>query len=225
MTQQLACIVPALNAAPSLPGVIAGLRKSVPEAFIIGVDDGSSDNTRAIMLESCDHTIVHDVNQGKGIALKSAFKEVLARNFFATLTIDSDGQHDPSYARPIADALKDYDVVVGVRDRAGTRMPFHRRVSNAISTRAISLCAGCTLPDAQSGYRAIRAEVLRKVNPPGTRYEYETAFLIQAARAGFRMGAVPIPTIYGAPSYFREFEDAMRIMKTIWQNRPGTYRG
>lgn len=224
MTGQLACIVPALNAAASLPGVIAGLRTSVPEAFIIGVDDGSSDATRAIMMEACDHTIVHDVNQGKGMALKSAFREVLARQFSATLTIDSDGQHDPAFARPIADALKDYDVVVGCRDRAGTRMPLHRRLSNAISTRAISLCAGCPLPDAQSGYRGIRAEVLRRVNPPGTRYEYETAFLIQAARAGFRMGAVPIPTIYGAPSYFREFEDALRIMKTIWLNRPGMYR-
>jgi glycosyltransferase involved in cell wall biosynthesis len=220
----LACIIPGLNAAPSLPGVIAGVRKSVPEAFIIGVDDGSTDATRAIMLEQCDHTIVHEVNQGKGVALKSAFKEVLERGFWGTLTIDSDGQHDPAFARPIADALKDFDVVVGVRDRAGTRMPLHRRMSNAISTRAISICAGCDLPDAQSGYRGIRADVLRNVSPPGTRYEFETAFLIQAARAGFRMGAVPIPTIYGAPSYFREFEDAVRIMKTIWQNRPGTRR-
>lgn len=225
MTGTLACIVPALNAAPSLPRVLAGLRASVPEAFIIGVDDGSTDATRSIMMASCDHTLVHEVNQGKGMALKSAFREVLDRGFAATITIDSDGQHDPAFARPIADALEDYDVVVGVRDRAGTRMPLRRRVSNAISTRAISLCAGCELPDAQSGYRAIRAEVLRKVNPPGSRYEYETAFLIQAARAGFRMGAVPIPTIYGAPSYFREFEDALRILRTIWQHRPGTYRG
>lgn len=224
MIERLACIVPALNAAPSLPRVLAGLRASVPAAFIIGVDDGSADDTRAIMQASCDLVLVHEVNQGKGAALKTAFKEVLALGFTATLTIDSDGQHDPAYARPIAEALDNYDIVVGVRQREGTRMPLHRRVSNAISTRAISLCAGCTIPDAQSGYRAIRADVLRKVNPPGTRYEFETAFLIQAARAGFRIGAVPIPTIYGAPSYFREFEDAARIVRTIWDNRPGTYR-
>ena len=177
------------------------------------------------MNSSCDLVLVHEVNQGKGVALKTAFREVIDRGFAATLTIDSDGQHDPSFARPIAEALDNYDIVVGTRSREGTRMPFHRRVSNAISTRAISMCAGCTIPDAQSGFRAIRTEVLKKVNPPGTRYEYETAFLIQAARAGFRLGAVQIPTIYGAPSYFREFEDAMRIVKTIWNNRPGTYRG
>ena len=225
MIEPLACIVPALNAAPSLPKVIAGLRTSVPSAFIIGVDDGSTDDTRTIMQSTCDLVLIHEVNQGKGAALKLAFKEVLARGFAATLTIDSDGQHDPAYAKPIAAALDNFDVVVGVRRREGTKMPLHRRVSNAISTRAISLCAGCSIEDAQSGYRAIRADVLRKVNPPGTRYEYETAFLIQAARAGFRLGGVPIPTIYGAPSYFREFEDAARIVKTIWNNRPGTYRG
>jgi glycosyltransferase involved in cell wall biosynthesis len=223
--EPLACIVPALNAAPSLPKVLAGLRASVPEAFIIGVDDGSTDDTRSVMTAGCDLVLVHEVNQGKGAALKTAFREVLARGFAGTLTIDSDGQHDPAYARPIAEALDTYDVVVGVRRREGTRMPLHRRMSNAISTRAISLCAGCEIPDAQSGYRAMRAEVLRKVNPPGTRYEFETAFLIQSARAGFRIGAVPIPTIYGAPSYFREFEDAARIVRTIWDNRPGTYRG
>ena len=225
MIGRLACIVPALNAAPSLPKVISGLRISVPSAVIIGVDDGSTDATRAIMNDSCDLVLVHEVNQGKGVALKTAFKEVIDRAFAATITIDSDGQHDPAYARPIAEALDNYDVVVGTRSREGTRMPFHRRISNAISTRAISMCAGCAIPDAQSGFRAIRTEVLKRVNPPGTRYEYETAFLIQAARAGFRLGAVSIPTIYGAPSYFREFEDAMRIVKTIWNNRPGTYRG
>lgn len=224
MIEPLACIVPALNAAPSLPKVLAGLRVSVPSAFIIGVDDGSTDDTRAIMQDACDLVLVHEMNQGKGVALKTAFREVLDRGFAAALTIDSDGQHDPAYAAPIAEALDNADIVVGTRRRDNTPMPFHRRVSNAISTRAISICAGCTIPDAQSGYRAIRSDVLRKVNPPGARYEFETAFLIQAARAGFRLAAVPIPTIYGAPSYFREFEDAARIVKTIWKNRPGTYR-
>ena len=224
MIQPLACIIPALNAGPTLPKVIAGVRASVPEAFIIGVDDGSTDDTRAIMQAQCDHTLIHEVNQGKGASLKLAFREVLARGFAATLTIDSDGQHDPKFARHMVEALDNFDLVVGVRDRAGA-MPLRRRMSNAISTRAISACAGCDIPDAQSGYRAMRTDVLRRVNPPGVRYEYETAFLIQAARAGFRLGGIPISTIYGAPSYFREFEDAVRIMKTIWQNRPGTYRG
>ena len=221
MIAPLSCIVPALNAAPSLPIVIAGLRQVLPGATIIGIDDGSTDQTRAVMQAACDAVIVHEVNLGKGMALKAGFREALARGARAVLTIDSDGQHDPMVAPTLVDALDRFDVVVGTRERAGSRMPVHRRVSNALSTRAISWCAGCDIPDAQSGYRAIRAEVLRKVDPPGSRYEYETAFLIRAARAGFKMGAVPIPTIYGSPSYFRAMQDAMRIIRTIWENRPG----
>lgn len=221
MIAPLSCIVPALNAAPSLPIVIAGLRQVLPGATIIGIDDGSTDQTRAVMQAACDAVIVHEVNLGKGMALKAGFREALARGARAVLTIDSDGQHDPMVAPALVDALDRFDVVVGTRERAGSRMPVHRRVSNALSTRAISWCAGCDIPDAQSGYRAIRAEVLRKVDPPGSRYEYETAFLIRAARAGFKVGAVPIPTIYGSPSYFRAMQDAMRIIRTIWENRPG----
>ena len=219
----IAVIVPALNAAPTLPVVVAGIRAALPDATVIGIDDGSTDQTRAVMKAACDEVIVHEVNQGKGVALKAGFKAALARGAAAVLTIDSDGQHDPTVAPALVQALDRFDIVVGTRQREGTQMPFHRRISNALSTRAISWCAGCDIPDAQSGYRAIRAEVLRKVDPPGTRYEYETAFLIRAGRAGFRIGAVPIPTIYGAPSYFRAMQDAQRIIRTIWENRPGAY--
>jgi hypothetical protein len=98
-------------------------------------------------------------------------------------------------------------------------MPVHRRVSNALSSAAISRCAGCDLPDTQSGYRAIAAPVLRRVHPDGERYEFETDFLIRAARAGFRIECVPIPTIYGSPSHFREIRDALRVVQTIWRHR------
>ena len=221
MIEPVACIVPALNAAPTLPLVIAGLRQVLPHATIIGIDDGSTDETRRVMEAACDHVIVHEVNLGKGAALKAGFREALARGTKAVLTIDSDGQHDPMVAPALLNALDRFDVVVGSRQRAGTSMPIHRKVSNALSTRAISWCAGCTIADAQSGYRAMKADVLRKVDPPGTRYEYETAFLIRAGQAGFSIGAVPIPTIYGSPSYFNAMRDAMRIIHTIWQNRPG----
>ena len=78
------------------------------------------------------------------------------------------------------------------------------------------------MPDAQSGFRAVRADVLRRVRPPGDRYEYETEFLIRAAREGFRIAAVPVATIYGtAPSHFRSFKDAMLVIRSIWRNRPG----
>jgi hypothetical protein len=78
---------------------------------------------------------------------------------------------------------------------------------------------GVRVPDAQSGYRAIRREVLAAVAPSGDRYEYETEFLIAAARAGFRITSVSVPTTYGAPSHFRSWGDSVRVVRAIWRER------
>jgi hypothetical protein len=78
--------------------------------------------------------------------------------------------------------------------------------------------------DSQSGFRAIRRAVLELVEAQGDRYEYETDFLIQAGRAGFRIAAVPIDTLYGAPSHFRTFRDSTRVVRTIWRHRAGAFR-
>jgi glycosyltransferase involved in cell wall biosynthesis len=163
--------------------------------------------------------VAFDENRGKGAALRAGFADALARGAAAVLTIDADGQHDPAAAPALMAALEDADVVIGARPRTSTAMPFRRRLSNAFSSAVISRCAGCALPDAQSGYRAIRAAVLRTLRPQGDRYEYETDFLIEAGRAGFRIACVPVATIYGAPSHFREFRDAMRVLHTIWRHR------
>jgi glycosyltransferase involved in cell wall biosynthesis len=224
MTAPLACVIPALDAGATLGGVVAGLRRAVPRAEVIVVDDGSRDDTRAVAERVADRVIGFERNRGKGAALRAGFAEALARGSAAVLTIDADGQHDPSVAPILLAALDRADVVVGARSRARSAMPVHRRLSNALSSAAISRCAGCELPDTQSGYRAMSAAVLRRVHPAGDRYEFETDFLIRAARAGFRIECVPVPTIYGAPSHFREIRDAMRVIQTIWSHRREAFR-
>jgi hypothetical protein len=78
--------------------------------------------------------------------------------------------------------------------------------------------------DAQSGYRAIRRSVIEAVEAAGDRYEYETEFLIAAARAGFRIANVPVATHYGAPSHFRSVRDSARVVGAIWRHRAGARR-
>ena len=215
MNPPLGCVIPALNAAATLPAVIAGLRAAVPDAHVIGVDDGSEDGTADVLREGCDQTIVFERNRGKGAALRAGFAAALTKGVTAVLTIDADGQHDPSLAPSLISALADADVVVGSRQRRGTRMPIHRRMTNSLSSAAISAAARCPVADTQSGYRAIRARVIRAVEARGDRYEFETDFLIQAGQAGFRIACVPISTIYGSPSHFREIRDASRVIRTI----------
>jgi hypothetical protein len=92
---------------------------------------------------------------------------------------------------------------------------------SSAATRAVS---GGKVRDSQSGYRAMKVEVLRKVNGEGDRYEFETDFIIRAARAGFTTVNVPISTIYGSPSYFREFRDAWLVIKVLWRHRAGVWK-
>lgn len=220
----IACLIPALNAAPTLRRVIDGLREALPGTVIVGIDDGSTDATASIMRERCDVSESFGANRGKGAALRAAFSHALGLGAARVLTIDADGQHDPRCAPSLLAALGDADIVVGARARMGSTMPLRRRISNAVSSAAISAVAGRPLPDTQCGYRAIRREVLESVSAVGDRYEFETDFIIRAARSGFRIGAVPIPTIYvpageGGQSHFRECRDAVRVVATIVRHR------
>ncbi|MGH7663844.1 MAG: glycosyltransferase family 2 protein, partial [Gemmatimonadaceae bacterium] len=194
----MACIVPAFEAQLTVSRVIAGLRGAIEDAHVIGIDDGSTDGTRRVLAESADETLAFDRNRGKGAALRAGFAAALARDAECVLSIDADGQHDPAYAPALVAALDRADVVIGSRRRSGSDMPLRRRLSNRLSSAAISSAAGCDIGDTQSGYRAIRAAVLRVVAARGDRYEFETDFLIRAGRAGFRIACVPISTVYGS---------------------------
>ena len=224
MIEPLIVIVPVYNAEPTLANVIKGVRRSLPGALIIGVDDGSTDGSRKLLRTVADETIEFDKNRGKGAALRAAFQKALEKGAAAVLTIDSDGQHDPSFAPSIVGALDRADIVIGTRDLSGAHVPKHRRIANMISSAATRAVSGGKVRDSQSGYRAMKAEVLRKVHAIGDRYEFETDFIIRAARAGFTTVNVPISTIYGSPSYFREFRDAWLVIKVLWRHKAGIFK-
>ena len=210
----IACVIPAFNAGRTVAEVVRGVRAAMSDASIIGIDDGSSDDTRSVLERTCDRTLSFASNRGKGAALRAGFDEALSIGSEAVVSLDADGQHDPMYAPRLVDALAMADVVVGARERRGA-MPLHRRMTNALSAAAASRLGGCIVADAQSGFRALRSGVIRTVRGCGDRYEYETDFLIRAARAGFRITSVPVPTIYGPPSHFREVRDGLRVIATM----------
>ncbi|MDQ2930813.1 MAG: glycosyltransferase family 2 protein [Gemmatimonadota bacterium] len=215
----VACVIPAYDAAGTLASVASGLRASLPNAMLIVVDDGSSDHTYDVAQVSCDRVVRLDVNHGKGAALRAGFVVALDAHVASVITIDADGQHDPARAPDLLAALADADVVIGARDRTRGVMPMGRRVTNALASAAVGAIVGVPVPDAQSGYRAMRREVLEAIHATGDRYEYETELLIDAVRRGFRIASVEVPTTYGAPSHFRAWDDSLRVVRTIWRHR------
>jgi len=217
----IACVIPALDAAPTLGQVVGALRDALPGASIIVVDDGSRDDTHAVARACADTVMRFERNRGKGAALRAGASAALAQGARAVVTVDADGQHDPAFAPGLVAALDEADLAVGTRARAAGAMPVGRRLTNALASRAVGAIVGGPVPDAQCGFRAMRRGVLETVHAPGDRYEFETEFLIRAARSGFTIVAVPVPTMYGAPSHFRALRDSARVVRAIWRHRAG----
>jgi glycosyltransferase involved in cell wall biosynthesis len=215
----VACVVPALNAAPALEAVVAGLRASLGRTLVTVIDDGSADETYRVARRCADVVERFPTNKGKGAALRAGFAVALEQHADVVLTIDADGQHDPSFAPALVRALKSADIAIGARDPQSTAMPRGRRLTNRLSAAVMSRCIGRPVADAQSGFRAIASRVVREVTPRGNRYEFETEFLIVAARRGHCITFVPVPTVYHSPvpSQFRPLRDSARIVGTLWR--------
>jgi len=209
-------VIPARDAAATVGDVVRGILHALPSAGVIVVDDGSTDATGERAREAGAVVVRHEANRGKGAALESGFDEALRRGAEAVVALDADGQHDTASAPGLLEALEHADLVVGSRERDRTGMPWLRRATNDVTTWFVSLLARQRIPDSQSGYRAIRASVIRAVRPRSRRFEYESEFLIGAARAGFRIGEAPVPTLYNAPgSHIHPLRDTLRFIRLV----------
>lgn len=200
--------------------MIGRVRAIVPDAGLVVVDDGSTDETGAVAARAGGLVIRHERNAGKGAALATGIARALADGATTILTLDADGQHPPEAVplvlAPLAEA--GVDLVLGARERSGT-MPIPRRVTNWLSAAIASRFAGAPIPDAQTGLRAFTSRLAAEVAPRigrYTRYEYEAAFLMAALRAGRGVRSVTIPTIYdGQPSHFRSVADGWRVARVF----------
>jgi glycosyltransferase involved in cell wall biosynthesis len=209
-------VIPAKDAGSTIASVVTAVRDAVPGVRVVVVDDGSSDGTGDAARGAGAHVVRHPLNQGKGAALQTGFDEALRLGADQVLALDADGQHDPKYAPGLLGALEAADLVIGSREGDRTGMPWLRRKTNDVTTWWVSKLAGQRIPDSQSGYRAFRAAVLRAVRPKSRRFEYESEFLIGAARQGFRVGEAPVPTLYNAPgSHIHPVRDTLRFIRLV----------
>jgi glycosyltransferase involved in cell wall biosynthesis len=217
----LGVVIPALDAEATIADVVHAIRAVLPHAFVIVVDDGSRDRTGQAAHAAGAALVRFPRNRGKGAALRAGIAAAVSREAAAILTLDADGQHDPAAAPALLAALQDADIAIGTRARHGTAMPLRRRITNALASSAVGRIVGMPVADSQSGFRAFRRRVALEIQGRGDRFEYETDFLIRAARAGLRIAAVPVPTVYGGRSHFRPLTDSARIVRTLWRHRTG----
>lgn len=221
---RLAAVIPAYQAAASVGDVVARTRGVLADVFV--VDDGSTDGTGDVARRAGAAVLVHAENRGKGTALRTAFDTLAGRGFDAIVTLDADGQHLPEEIPVLADAADGADLVLGSRDALFAEMSRVRRTSNRCSSRAISFAAGMRVLDVQTGFRLYARRLLETVPFPRGRFESESAILVLAARAGFRVVTVPVRLGFAdgrCTSHYRPLADSVRIARAVIRARFAGY--
>ena len=218
--ERIAVLIPAYNAAETLPGVIAGIKGYV--SSIVVVDDGSADATAEVARAAGVHLLRHRINRGKGVALRTGFWFLLHQGYRAIITMDADGQHDPSYIPLLIQAYKEGRgaIVIGSRAREFYAMSRLRRFWNELGVKAVSRLIGIPLTDTQSGYRLIAAEVLHGLPLRATGYEVELELLIKACKRGHRVVEIDVTTHFidgRHSSHFRPVRDTWLVCRTFLQ--------
>ena len=216
----IAVLIPSYNASESLRGVIEGV-KGYGLAIVV-VDDGSTDATAEIASNAGVQVIRHRVNRGKGMALRSGFRFLLHQGYQAVITIDADGQHDPSFIPSFIQAYEEGrgEIIIGSRAGEFGEMSWLRRFWNQLGVRAVSKLIGTPLTDTQSGYRLITQEVLRGLPLRATGYEGELELLIKACKGGHTVVDIPVTTYYidgRRSSHFRPVRDTWLVCRTFLQ--------
>jgi glycosyltransferase involved in cell wall biosynthesis len=207
----VAALVPAYQAAAHLGEVLMGLAALPRRPHVLVVDDGSRDATAEVARQFGARVHSFAANRGKGHALLAGFE--LLRDHDAVITLDADGQHPPaSFPAFVEAAEAGADLVLGRREITPD-MPPARRFANRFSSAWCSAIAGQPIEDSQCGYRLYRREVLERTPVRASRYEVETEMAVRAARLGFRVAHVAIPTVYGdEKSHLSPTRDVPRIV-------------
>ncbi len=190
---------------------------------VLVVDDGSTDATAANARAAGAEVIVHERNQGKGASIKSGLRHWLERGFQHVIILDADGQHLPEEIdRFIAAASNGVELLVGTRMNDVRHMPLVRRLVNRYMSRKISRACGQEIPDTQCGFRMLSAAVIPDLLDGECRFDYETEMLIIVSRKGFRIGAVPISTVYSDEvSSIHPVRDTLRFFKLMRRYKNG----
>jgi len=214
--EHVCVVIPAYQEATRIGEVVRSIHA---RGFkVVVVDDGSKDTTAAEAEAAGATVLQHLSNQGKGVALQTAYRHVRQQGFSGLITMDGDGQHDPDDVPVLLAVARTTGapVVVGNRMTNSAAMPLIRRLTNRGMSALLSLLMRQAVPDTQCGFRYYRLDVLPAKLPLASRYAAESELLLDLAARGIPIASAPVRTIYGSEkSKINPVVDALRFFGMI----------
>ncbi|MDD2816324.1 MAG: glycosyltransferase family 2 protein [Thiotrichaceae bacterium] len=212
----LSIILPCLNEAASLKTLLPRLRALHPEAELVVVNDGSSDDSVEIAKQAGAVVVSHPYTQGNGAAIKNGARVATGE---VLVFMDADGQHQPEdIARLLEKFKQGFDMVVGARN-AASQASFGRLCANSFYNWFSSAMVGHKIEDLTSGFRAVSAEKFKEFIYllPNT-FSYPTTITMAFFRAGYSVAYLPIiaPQRIGK-SHIKPFKDGVRFLLIIFK--------
>lgn len=213
---RISVVLPAKNEADGLRKTLPRLRQCQPEAEIIVVDDGSTDDTAAVAAGYGARVLSAPYSMGNGAAIKRGAR---AARGDVIVFMDADGQHDPAHIEALLERLRDgYDMAVGARDASG-QASRGRGAANGFYNRLASWMTGHRIADLTSGFRAVRADRFREflhLLPNG--FSYPTTCTMAFFRSAYPVAYVPIPVAKRlGNSHIRPVRDGIRFLLIIFK--------
>ena len=212
----LSIILPAKNEAAALAELLPRLRSAYPDAEVIVVDDGSTDDTAALCTRSAVQVVRQPYSMGNGAAIKRGAR---AAHGDVLVFMDADGQHDPALiGRLLARLDEGFDMVVGARDWSG-QAGVGRGVANTLYNWLATRMTNFPVLDLTSGFRAVRAEKFREfvhLLPNG--FSYPTTITMAFFRSAYAVAyeLIPVAKRVGR-SHIRPFRDGVRFLLIIFK--------